>query len=404
LLQSSIAWIDFSEQDRRNINSIISHFGMRDTRDELGLGSVRDAFADLFFPGTTTLQTRARYFLFVPWIYRSFEKRRTSSHQVPRRLKSTEIRLIDALKAADEEGIIGGISGASLQRFPSGIYWNGLEQWGIRRFPGSQSQYVRWLDRFYELQGNRPRREDGDLIGGYEANWDPDLPPVPEHFPNQADLCLTLKEARYLRERLLLSCPNSLLTTIVDRCRSTEEIHFVWQHPQLSLFPDEQQTWIAHARNFSEVMYGAALVYNLMLSELRQHDEWTEAYREGLSGWWGELDASTGGLAEWDRDSFWDLVKKGGRTVPMRTRHFTDRWIDLLLSAQGPADLSQHADARHLVREREIWLKGRRSRFKSMQHREMWSGGSSANQLDFRWRIARRITNDILHGLGTDKE
>jgi hypothetical protein len=404
MLQSSIAWIDFSEQDRRSVIRLISDLGMRDTRDELGLGSVRDALADLFFPGTTTLQTRARYFLFVPWVYRSFEERRVPSRRIQVRLRRTEIQLINALKAAEEEGVIGGISGASLHRFPSSIYWNGLAQWGIRRFPGSQSQYHRWLDRYYEYQRSRSRREDGDLSDGYEANWDPDLPLMAKNITEEADLCLTLKEARYLRERLLLSCPNSLLATIVDRCQPVGEVAFVWEHPQLSLFPKEQQAWVAHARNFSEVMYGAALLYNLMLSELGQHEEWTEAYHEGLSIWWTELDANTGGLARWDRNSFWDLISKCGRTIPIRTRHFADRWIDILLSAQGTPDLSQDSKARHLVREREVWLKGGRSRFKSLEHREMWSGGSAANQLDFRWRIARRITNDILRGLGGDGE
>jgi len=30
---------------------------------------VRDAFSDLMFPGTSTAQTRATYFLLVPWYY-----------------------------------------------------------------------------------------------------------------------------------------------------------------------------------------------------------------------------------------------------------------------------------------------------------------------------------------------
>lgn len=38
------------------------------TLDELGIGSIRDTFSDELFPGTSTIQTRARYFLFVPWI------------------------------------------------------------------------------------------------------------------------------------------------------------------------------------------------------------------------------------------------------------------------------------------------------------------------------------------------
>lgn len=39
---------------------VIDLFREHDTRDELGLGVICDALADLLFPGTSTLQTRAR--------------------------------------------------------------------------------------------------------------------------------------------------------------------------------------------------------------------------------------------------------------------------------------------------------------------------------------------------------
>jgi hypothetical protein len=45
---------------------VISAFREQDTRDELGLGTIRDGFANILFPGTSTIQTRARYFLF--WV------------------------------------------------------------------------------------------------------------------------------------------------------------------------------------------------------------------------------------------------------------------------------------------------------------------------------------------------
>ena len=41
---------------------IVDLFRKHDTRDELGVGSVRDTFADLFFPGTSTIMTRGRSF------------------------------------------------------------------------------------------------------------------------------------------------------------------------------------------------------------------------------------------------------------------------------------------------------------------------------------------------------
>jgi len=39
------------------------------TLDELGIGQVRDAFADVLFPGFSTIQTHARYFLAIPRIF-----------------------------------------------------------------------------------------------------------------------------------------------------------------------------------------------------------------------------------------------------------------------------------------------------------------------------------------------
>ena len=67
-MMSSFTWLDYSEHERRRALDVISLFKYQDTRDELGLASIRHAFAECFFPGTTTIQTRARYFLFVPWL------------------------------------------------------------------------------------------------------------------------------------------------------------------------------------------------------------------------------------------------------------------------------------------------------------------------------------------------
>src|SRR5690606_18392309 len=125
----------------------IDRFKESDTRDELGLGTIRDAFADMFFPGTSTLQTRARYFLFVPWIYGELEARRVGSDRIASRARQAEIKLVQALKDAGEDaGILGKLAGASLKRLPSSVYWLGLGAWKIRQFVGSQDDYHRSLD------------------------------------------------------------------------------------------------------------------------------------------------------------------------------------------------------------------------------------------------------------------
>ena len=75
-MASTLAWIDHDSTARERTLRILSLFQEKESRDELGLGSVRDSFADQFFPGTSTIQTRLRYMLFVPWIYHSLEEKR----------------------------------------------------------------------------------------------------------------------------------------------------------------------------------------------------------------------------------------------------------------------------------------------------------------------------------------
>ena len=86
-MQSTLAWLDFNAAERERTQRVLALFEERDTRDELGLGGIRDSFADHFFPGTSTIQTRLRYLFFIPWIYQDLEKRRTPSREVAARAR-----------------------------------------------------------------------------------------------------------------------------------------------------------------------------------------------------------------------------------------------------------------------------------------------------------------------------
>ena len=63
-----LGWIDFSKNERNKVLSVIHQLEEPAAVDELGLGAIRDGFADYFFSGTSTVQTRAKYFLIVPYI------------------------------------------------------------------------------------------------------------------------------------------------------------------------------------------------------------------------------------------------------------------------------------------------------------------------------------------------
>lgn len=181
-MPSHLSWVDFAEDDRRRMLDVISALSDRDTVDELGLGTVRNAFADRFFPGTSTIQTRARYMLFVPWTYLIIEDKGLSGERARDEARKIEIRTIEALSnSEDTDGLIGKEARAKLQRFPSSIYWGGLGSWGIRRFFGSQSQYYASLDSFYRRKQDTLRRQDDE--GLVIPNWDLALPSAPDKFP-----------------------------------------------------------------------------------------------------------------------------------------------------------------------------------------------------------------------------
>jgi hypothetical protein len=88
----------------------VNLFREKGTLDELGIGVIRDGFADQFFPGTSTLQTRARYLLFIPWVFLQLEQERVPSAQFDRRARHAQADLVQALLAGREsEGVIGPI-------------------------------------------------------------------------------------------------------------------------------------------------------------------------------------------------------------------------------------------------------------------------------------------------------
>ena len=84
-MTSTLTWVDYDSEARDRSLRILALFEQKESRDELGLGGVRDSFADKLFPGTSTIQTRLRYMLFIPWIYKSLERRRISSKEFSER-------------------------------------------------------------------------------------------------------------------------------------------------------------------------------------------------------------------------------------------------------------------------------------------------------------------------------
>ena len=400
-MPSIFTWLDYSEHERRKMLDVIELFGERVTRDELGLASVRDAFADKLFPGTSTIQTRARYFLFVPWIYQIAEEKQWKSGVAAERVRKLEVQLIHALAKSEEHtGVIGIRAKENVRRLASSVYWQGLGTWGVRLFPGSQDEYVRSLDVYYARQrahDQSSREFDGESSRGPGANWHPAIPSRPHDFPEQASFALSRLEADYLREQIFHHCPASLLAYFVRERISPAVTTFVWEM-NLSL-PPTLAEWVEHGQNFSDVLHGAALLYNLMLSQLQHWEEQEAHYQTELSAWWSTIAARFDALRRWDRQRFWSLVGQQNPRVHSRARKFIDGWIDCVLASPDQAAVSEGRSTRNLVQLREQQLKGGLSRLSNLRARELWQAGggaAGADQLYLRWRPTQRFLNDLI--------
>lgn len=407
-MASALTWLDYSERDRRRALDVIDLFRETGTVDELGLAAVRDSFSDLFFPGTSTIQTRACYFLLVPWTFLRLERLRVPSSKAAERVRGEELNLNSRMAVGDDtRGVFGSQAGMALKRLPSEVYWGGLASWGIRTVPGHMGVYYRSLDRFYE-RGTQFRSMPQDSEGrrAAPANWHPHLPSPPSGFPYEnVSVALRRQDAEYLRERIQARHPESLLAVLAGRADPTDlQADRPWQLAQLDEIAPVLREQLHHAELFAVGMQGAALLYNLMLSELQHHERRVETYRSELEDWAADVEALGSALRDWQMDGVWAVVRAQGRLLGYPTQAFVTNWIDYLRRWGPTAIAPQDSEARVLVREREVQLKCGRARLTNPRRLELWGGRSGTGRLDYRWggnplAGSRLLLKDIFDGL-----
>ncbi|MTD44884.1 hypothetical protein GKE82_11420 [Conexibacter sp. W3-3-2] len=389
---STLTWLDYSDAERKRALQVVELLGRPETRDELGLGAIRDAFANALFPGISTVQRRARYFLFIPWTFREAEQRWSGRTDTLAKARRAELRLIEALldtaeDEGDSDGIIGSSARKNLRQVPSMIYWQGLARWGIRRVEGTREQWGRAAARSHGTAID----DDGQIVNRSASWWHASLPDPPEDWPDRASLKLRPVEADYLRERIRKRCPDTMLATLIDRREPWTQTQFAWQLdvPELS---NRQQTILRHARRFSELMQGAALLYNHALA-IATEDEAREAeHRSSLEQWAAAESGADRTAAQ--LDELWTLLGDLGSRHSTQTRAFVTEWARLTTDPRSILAGSRFTD---LVRARELEVKKRQARLSFDTARETWRGAAGVGQLEYRWASAQRQILDVVN-------
>ncbi len=334
-------------------------------------------------------------------------KPRANSDQLARQL---QIQLCDALAKTHGAGagVIGREARASLQRWPSSIYWVGLERWGIRREPGSipshqdarrgPSALLRAMSAPDDPVEDR-RYESAD---GSPSRW-AKLPLPPEDFPNNATFHLSPEEGRFLKDCIELKHPQSYLAHVLREADASDiwDADYPWNHTSATATPPALEAWLHDAELFSLVHQGAAYLYNLMQAEALEDDERCGSISTDLAGWFADIQDVRRNLEEWDRFAMWQRLRNANPRLRQATIVFADHWYSLVMSmAQPPTDPGADAEARFRVRERELALKGPRARLTYPDALKAKPGYPASGRLAFRWPQVQRIVADILEPLG----
>jgi hypothetical protein len=189
-----------------------------------------------------------------------------------------------------------------------------------------------------------------------------------------------------------------LLAQLVTQRQRYDDVPFAWHHPHCAKLAPRLREMLDHAQNFSEVMHGAPLLYNLMLAEQARRKESIAKYRRNFGEWAKSISTRARVLAQWDRKRFWEIARSVNPRITAPTHEFINSWWDMALAGNAER-LCDSPAARLLIHDREHKLKKNLARLDNPGAQELWTGDSGTSQLEFRWFISQRLLGDIFDGL-----
>ena len=396
-----LGWIDFSKEDREKVLDVINLLQEEGAVDELGIGVIRDAFANYFFPGTSTVQTRAKYLLIVPYILKEAADGLygNSYAQIIKRIDEEEKNcgIMFLQNCPNEDGIIGKrvLPKGWVARKPSNIYWNGIRSLGIFTDNSlsisdyiSLSCFVRQQKKVQVSLGNRNdsvednEADDVDAVGGQAIPYFVLPDTYKTDWRNNLSIWLNADEATFLKKQILKMLPDTLYAYLlreninVNRYESFEQLYLEIK----DAVPAELSEMMHLACEFNKLVFLARTRYNLMLSDFKN----VEAIET-----WNYYSKRMADMVCVDLDAVYEKLD---------IRNYRVRKFLKLLQTAFLENNIEEAD--RLIKNNEQELKGaNRAKLNHVgdYDPQSWIGGK---WLDFRFFDACKIIRDIYQGEG----
>lgn len=293
-----LGFVNFSQEELARKNKVLQMVRDQTAIDELGFGRVRDAFANMMFPGMSTLQRRAKYFAVMPSLYyQATKKKYNSVRDVRAQIVKWEIRLTDMLVkgAGNDELKKTGITGRSMleaakndpAKFvkydPTYIYMNGLRTYGMIK--GDIDIYRLIFERSQQLGQVKPKyraSEEGEMsdsedLGGLTQFFSVSGEEYDFDAGDMLPLELTKREADYMKNHIINSMKSmdSLLAYILrnntDVLPEYDSLGNIWQDMPED-FTDFMKQYKMGQR-FSHLAYVVQLRFNHIMAMFNEQEE-----------------------------------------------------------------------------------------------------------------------------------
>jgi hypothetical protein len=406
---AQIGWIDFSPDHRDRVAAVLSMLKPEGMVDELGIGRVRDAFANQMFPGISTIQTRAKYFFLVPYLLYEYQRLPLAQQRrihPEKYLETQEFevmwKLADTYDHKEGTGVIGitKYKPEKIMRRPSAIYWNGLAVFGLVRHRGlGVNTFLRSRSEKADslasdaLQGDDSPRDDIDAehINTFELGL-----PYDRKWLDSLTLDLTASEATLMADRLRAAGKDLLLGDLMTnkgrfkvfkKAQSFSDFARVAESQDLLSASVKPTVVLAH--DFSELMFGAHCAYNCAL-QTRKYS--SDPFEDDWSEWIKNLRHRMLRFKGFDPEKVLAMTP----TLRVHTRKFLLQWWDFVTAP------TQSIKARNeLIATQELAAKGPKARIRQNKLDDVpegqWIG---LGHLDYRMTQVKTIIQDVYTGLG----
>ncbi len=251
--------------------------------DELGIGRIRDAFADLMFPGISTLQKHVKYFSLMPQLYKKATEKRYNRYS---EVKAEIIRLekIMTKNLYKNSSVKRGITGSDMinkgsnnyvKYDPAYIYNSGLQTFEILRSSQlhkliySSSKSLHNLPQIHRTDEEDTANDSIEKAGLFQFC---SFPSVDYDFTEKCSLDLTKADKSFIIEHILKAhaCKGTLLRFLVDN-----EDYILPQKFDEFIYdslPKDLADLQDFANRFANFIYLVHVRYNYIFSEYKDNE------------------------------------------------------------------------------------------------------------------------------------